>query len=574
METLRALRAIISLRWRMLKNSISGGRKRDALEQMSRALALVVPVLIASLSIGSFVAVSIVGFLGGRAMATGLLDATVGLFILRVVFGVAAFAIVMLALVAPTQSTVTRYTRLLLLPIHRRVLHLVEVLASLADPWLAVVAAGLVAFAVGLMAGGRPGAALAALASTAASVAVLVCLSSLAGFLVAWFMKSRRRSELFTLIFVMTVSLVSFAPMFSARFDDADRVAGGTVESGRRARRFNIDEFNRNLPAWSRYLPSELHGRAVAAGFAGDQARVAACVATLMLQAGLVYFLSSRVHARMLNSLEGDSSRRRSSGIRGPDPKLPLLSPGASAVAWAQFRGALRTVRGRLTILLPGPMLGLMTFAFHRIPQETWARSAAEQGYLLLGASILFTLYSLHAVSMNFFGSDRAGFTRQLLAPLSDRDLAWGKVGGFAMIVGTGLVICLATSLAVAPSGPAAYWIATILGGAATFLLMCPVAIWFSALFPVASDLGKTGSGGNPHPLPMIAGTILTALFALPAAAVVVISEFVVQDQLSAVWMMLVYFAIAAGVAIPLVNLSARTIGARRENLALVAQGK
>jgi len=33
------------------------------------------------------------------------------------------------------------------------------------------------------------------------------------------------------------------------------------------------------------------------------------------------------------------------------------------------------------------------------------------------GASIIFTLYSMHAISMNFFGSDRAGFTRQLLAP-------------------------------------------------------------------------------------------------------------------------------------------------------------
>jgi hypothetical protein len=250
------------------------------------------------------------------------------------------------------------------------------------------------------------------------------------------------------------------------------------------------------------------------------------------------------------------------------------MSPGASAVAWAQFRGALRTVRGRLTIILPGPMLGLMTFAFHRVPQETWARNAAEHGYILLGASIMFTLYSLHAISMNFFGSDRAGFTRQLLAPLSDRDLAWGKIGGFAMILCTGLVICLATSLAVARTGPPAYWLATLIGGAATFLLLCPVAIWFSALFPVASDLGKTGSGGNPHPFPMIAGTLCTALFAAPVAVIVVVSEFIIKDQLTAVWLMLAYLAIAAGVAVPLVNLAARTIGARRENLALVAQGK
>ncbi|HXT71165.1 MAG TPA: hypothetical protein VN700_15485 [Vicinamibacterales bacterium] len=574
METLGALRAIISLRWRMLKNSISGGRKRDALEQMSRALALVVPILIASLSIGSFVAISIIGFMGGRAIASGLLDTAVGLFILRMVFGVASFAIIALALVTPTQSTVTRYTRLLLLPIPRRVLHLVEVLATLADPWLAVMAAGLVAFAVGMLAGGRPGAALAALISGGAGIAVLVCLSSLTGFLVAWFMKSRRRSELFTLLFVLTVSVVSFIPMYLAPIDQEGRDARRSEDRARRSRQFNVEEFNRSLPSWSRYIPSELYGRAVADGLRGETVRVAACVATLFLQAGLLYLFSSRVHARMLNSLEGDHSRRRSTGIKGPEARLPLLSPGASAVAWAQFRGALRTVRGRLTILLPGPMLGIMTFAFHRVPQENWARHAADQGYLLLGASIIFTFYSLHAVSMNFFGSDRAGFTRQLLAPLSDRDLAWGKIGGFAMIVGTGLVICLATSLAVAPSGPPAYWIATIIGGAAAFMLLCPVAIWFSAIFPVASDLGKTGSGGNPHPLPMIAGTICTALFALPVAGGIVMSEYMLKSQFSAVLLMLVYLGIAAGVGIPLVNLASRTIGARRENLALVAQGK
>src|SRR5689334_4722152 len=112
METFRILRAIIALRWRMLKNSISGSRKRDALEQMSRALALVVPVLIASLSIGSFVAISIVGFLGGQAVGTGLLDVTLGVFILRLILAIMSFAIIVLSMVSPTQSSITRYTRL------------------------------------------------------------------------------------------------------------------------------------------------------------------------------------------------------------------------------------------------------------------------------------------------------------------------------------------------------------------------------------------------------------------------------------------------------------------------------
>ena len=570
METLRSLRAIVWLRWRLLKNSIGGSRKRDALEQVSRSLAVVVPILVASLSIGTFVAISIVGFLGGRAIASGLLDAPTGVLILRVLVAITMVAVISIAAVSPIQSSTTRYTRLLLLPIHRRVLHLVEVGATLADPWIAVIAAGLISFAVGILAGGRPAAALAALGAAAATVVVLVCAASLVSFLVAWLMRNRRRSELFTLMFVLGFSLLSFLPAFASRFEDRR----GDEGSGQHRPPIDVRAIDRELPMWSRYVPSEMHGRIVTAALAGRDVRAAAGVATLLVQAALLFFLSSRVHARMLNSLEGDSGRRRSSGIGGLSRKLPFLTAAASAVAWAQYKGALRTVRGRLTILLPGPMLGILTLAFRGLPDETWATSAADQGYLLLAVTILFTLYSMHAVSMNFFGSDRAGLTLQLLSPLTDRDLAWGKIAGFGMIASTGLVICLATSLAVARSGPPAYWIAAIIGGGATFLLLCPVAIWFSALFPVASDLSKTGSGGNPHPLPMIVGTICTALFAMPAALVVIAAEFSFQSEIAAVPLMLAWLGITAAISIPLVNLASRTIGHRRENLAMVAQGR
>lgn len=568
---MRNLGAIMWLRWRLLKNSVAGGRKRDALEQVSRAFAIIVPLVIASLSIGTFVAISIVGFLGGRAIASGLLDAPVGLFILRIVLGVMMVVVIGISMASPTQSATSKYTRLLLLPIHRRVLHLVEVASSLADPWIAVFAAGLVMFGVGIFAGGRPVAAFTALAAALASIAVLVCIASVVSFLVAWLMRSRRRGELFTLLFVLTFSLLSFLPAVASRaLDRSDE------ERDRRATEspFQMGRFDKSLPVWTRYLPSELHGRVVAAGLARRSGDAAIALAALIVEAAVFFFISSGVHARMLSSLEGDSGRRRSGEIRRPDPRLPIISPGASAVAWTLYRGALRTVRGRLTILLPGPMLGLLTLAFQGIPQETWARNAAEHGYLLLAASILFTLYSIHAVSMNFFGSDRAGLTMQLLAPLSDRDLAWGKVAGFGMIVGTGTLICLATALSVARSGPPAYWIATLIAGTATYLLISPLAIWFSALFPVASDLGKTGAGGNPHPLPMIVGTLCTALLAIPAALLIIVAEFLVRSPAAAVPLMLIWLVLAAALAVPLVNVASRAIGIRRENLALVAQGR
>ena len=570
MGTLRGLRAIVWLRWRLLRNGISGGRKRDALEQVSRALGLMVPIAIAALSIGTFIAVSIIGFLGGRAITSGLLDVATGLFILRMILAVVVFAIVAVALATPSQSATAHYTRLLLLPIHRRVLHLVEVAAGLADPWLAIAGAGLIAFAIGLLAGGRPGVAAAGLAGAVGLIAVLVCAGSLGGFLVSWLMRSRRRGELFTLIFVIAFSMVAFIPAFAKRSIDEHRTPGKAPQE----RQFNLKEFDRSLPGWTRYLPSEVHAGIVREAMARRGTGVATGLAILSVQAGFLFFASSRVHRRLLNSLESEFGGRRTGDIKGPSPQLPLLSPGASAVAWAQYKGALRTVRGRLTVLLPGPMLAILTLAFRGIESETLATTAAQQGYMLLGVAIIFTLYSMHAVSMNFFGSDRAGLTLQLLSPVTDRDLAWGKIAGFGMIVGTGIMVCILTSLAVAPSGPPAYWVATVIGGIATFVLLAPLGIWFSAMFPVASDLSKTGAGGNPHPFPMIVGTICTAAFTLPAAAVILAAEFYFQNQTMAVPLMLAWLAVCVLVCVPLVNLTSRTIGMRRENLALVAQGR
>jgi hypothetical protein len=287
-----------------------------------------------------------------------------------------------------------------------------------------------------------------------------------------------------------------------------------------------------------------------------------------------LFLASARVHRQMLGSLEGDQSRRRSAEIKVADRQLPLLSPGASAVAWALIHGSFRTVRGRLTILLPGPMLAMLTAVFKGLPQETWTVEAAARGYLLFGGTIVFTFYAMHAFSMNFFGSDRAGLTLELLAPITDRELAWGKIVGFAFVVTAGVVICLAATLAVAHSGPLPYWIAVLLGSVATFFLISPIAIWFSALFPVASDLSKTGSGGNPHAFPMIAGTFCTALFALPTLAILAVAEFGFGSPLLAVPLAAAWMLIAMAIGIPLVNVASKTIGTRRENLALVAQGK
>jgi ABC-2 type transport system ATP-binding protein len=57
--------------------------QRDSLEQVSRALALVIPLLIVAMSLGTFIAISASASFGGRMMATGMLEMASGLLVLR-----------------------------------------------------------------------------------------------------------------------------------------------------------------------------------------------------------------------------------------------------------------------------------------------------------------------------------------------------------------------------------------------------------------------------------------------------------------------------------------------------------
>ena len=571
---IRALRAMGWLRWRLLLNTIRGSRRRDAMERVSRVMALMVPFILAALFVGSTGVMTVAGFLGGQAIAEASIYPPTIILIARGAIAVLCVVVIILAAGAPGQTTLSRYTRLLVMPIPRQALHLVEVVSNLADPWQVLLAAGLVSFSAGLLVGGAPLAAAIALVAGALVMGVLASLSAAFSFLVAWLFRSRRRGELFTLIFVMALSGLSLIPAFlSKNFDSTPRE--GRPEKVNRP--FSVDAFNASLPAWSRVLPSEAYGLAINQAVAGRPAGIAAGLLLLVGQVGLLFLASSAVHRRVIQSLEGDGRRRKHKEIATSAPRLPFVGAAASAVAWAQYRTALRSVRGRLIVLFPGPLLALMMVIFRQLPGEEgrWAASAAGQGYLLLSAGVIFGFYSMQAFTMNMFGSDRSGLTLQLLAPVSDRHLAWGKVYGCWLILCAAMVVTFAASVAVAPSGSPYYWLAVFVGAFAMYMALSPITVWLSALFPQASDLSKTGSGGNPHPLPMFVGTFLVLLAALPNAAIIIFVNVVWKSQpILALAGVALWALVVSALAIPLVNLSARAVGARRENLALVAQGK
>lgn len=566
------LRAFVWLRWRLLANSIYGGQKRDRMEQISRALALFVPIILAALSAGSVVAIALSGFLGARAIARGLIEPDIAVVILRFSLLGALALLTLVTVVSPHQTSTTRYTRLVLLPIRRQTLHLVEVLAGMADPVVAFVVPGLLLFAVGLAIHGYLVAGAWAFLAAIGLVMVMTTLAAVLSFLVSWLLRSRRRGELFTLVFVLAISLVSFVPaFFGERMENESR----RRRPGEARRTFSVEAFDQRLPAWTRMLPSELYGRAVGAGLAGNNARAGLAVLLLFVQGGVLFAASSAVHRRLITALEGDRVRRRNAEGRSVLQELPLLSPEASAVAWAQVRTGLRSVRGRLLVLLPGPMMAMMTLLFKETGRgERFVLMLSENGHLMVGVAGLFSLYAMQALTMNMFGSDRAGLTLQFLSPIADRDLARGKVAGCGLVFAVGMALAVVSVLLVAANSTPALWVAVVLGVFAAYVLLSPAYVWLSALFPVASDLSKTGGGGNPHPLPMLAGVVLVALCVAPAGLIIVLTQFWLEQPGLAPMLMTGWLLVTLVIAVPLIGVASRAIGQRRENLALVAQGK
>jgi hypothetical protein len=378
---------------------------------------------------------------------------------------------------------------------------------------------------------------------------------------------------MFTVVFVLVLSVGGFVPMIIAeRIDDDD---DDRRRQGRQERNLTADEFNASLPAWTLVLPSELYGRTVQAALDGRPAAAGLALAGLAAEAVVFFALSGMVHRRLIGSMGGESRRTRVAAVEVAARRIPGLSPAASAAAVAQFRNAGRSVRGRLLMLLSGPMLAGITLVLRAIGDDNKVFIALSQhGYALFGASMVLALFSGQPFWMNLFGSDRAGLTLQFLSPMSDRQLAWGKLVGVGLLVGVAGAIALVASALVAPSGHVSLWVAVLIGSIATYVPVCPMAVWLSALFPVAADLSKSGSGGNPHALASFVGFLLILLAAAPAGVTIGVTVWGVNRPELALPIIAVWSALAFAIGLPLVNVASRTITYRRENLALVAQNR
>ena len=68
---IRLLRAFAWLRWRLLRNGIRGGKRRDLGDRFSRISQVVVPALMFLLLIPSALGLGVLGLVGGMTLGAG-----------------------------------------------------------------------------------------------------------------------------------------------------------------------------------------------------------------------------------------------------------------------------------------------------------------------------------------------------------------------------------------------------------------------------------------------------------------------------------------------------------------------
>ena len=250
---------------------------------------------------------------------------------------------------------------------------------------------------------------------------------------------------------------------------------------------------------------------------------------------------------------------------------LPGLSAGASAVALAQLRLALRTPRGRAILLSPVVMIGIFGTLMRRTTGAMDFGSMSFEGGLSLATFGSFvSLISILPIAMNQFAVDKAGLTLALLSPLTDGEYLAGKAVGNGLIAAIPAILCGLLSLMIFPAGSPALWVAIPLSLTATYFLVAPAAAVFSAIFPRVVDMNSIGRGSNAHGLAGLLGLLTFVVSAAPCALLMLVaSQWLGRPSLVPVFL-LAWCVVAYGIGRILFVPARKLFAKRRENLALI----
>ncbi|HUP43812.1 MAG TPA: hypothetical protein VM599_11455, partial [Thermoanaerobaculia bacterium] len=526
------LRAFVWLRWRALANSLARRRRSSANRLMAWA-EVAGQVLLWGMAVSGALGLGVAALFVPWALQEGR-EAGVrlaGLLALR--GGLAVFTLTILVIPAFQGLSGGSFgrARLLLLPIRHRALHALELAARLADPWvlLAIPALLAVGFATTVVAGLGG---LVVLAAGALLALALAALSATAAFGIELLLRNRRRAEALAVVFMVIWISVAMVPgMLQSREEagEAPAVAaeaeGGavrtegpgpaepaeTTDGGGAGEAEALRALSR-FPALLQVLPSESYSRAVVLAAAGRPGAALLPAAVLALTALALYALSHTVWRRLLAEPGVSGGRTGARELPRP-PRFPGLSPGAAAVAWAQLRGLLRTMSGRLGLVItPVVTLFLMLMLRAELP----GISAAESGLravlpampvVFAFGAVLMGLLAIQAFALNQFAVDGPGFSLSRLAPLGRRDLVVGKAAAGGLLAGAYVVLATGVVVSLEPEA-LPFWPAVLLTGASTYLLLAPFHAWLSMHLPKAVDLARLGKASQPNQLAVLLGMV------------------------------------------------------------------
>lgn len=553
----RIFRAFAWLRFRVLINSLEHTGARDTLERFSVATEKLGPIVAMVLLVPSSIALFVLGITTGFTLAQT--DSILPITIVRYFLLLALAMTLVGPIVLPTRDggSVVRY---LLLPISRFDLYLAQMAGSLADPWiLLVIPLAALGVPIGLAIGLRFGAAAIVLVAGVAFLLLLAGVTSLASSVIHLLLRDRRRGDVVMLLVIFLVPMMAVLPQMLIR---EERGPGGRRLTRAEREALPPSPAARVALRLAPYLPSEMYRR-TAASAVTTPAGSAIPLAELAALALLAQAAGFAAYRRVLDMPVSLGMRRAGSFGGLWDRILPGLSPGASAVAFTQLRLALRTPRGRATIVSPLLMPLLLGAVLSRRGHLGIPGAEGEHGLALAAIGAFASVLALLPIAMNQFAIDRAGFTRQMLSPLSVRELLTGKAVGNALIAVIPAAICFLLSALIFQGSQPLLWLGLIFAIVATYVLLAPAAAALSAIFPKTVDLNSIGSNSNAHQAAGLLGMLAFAVSAAPPVLLTLVALGVLHRPALVPAFLLLWTAVALGIS-QLLFIPVRSLVARR----------
>lgn len=572
------IRALLWLQWRQLVNGLRD-RGRGGLDNASRIVQVVLPVLAAVLMVPAVLVLAGLGVVGGWVLAArpdGADAVPVVVIIAALVLSVWAVA---RSFVPALREGLEHHEFLRLQPVPRRLLHRLQLVWMLLEPVNLLFLPGLLLLPLGVLAGGRPGLAVAAAAATVSFAFFVTALGGLSGDVVQLLFRSRRRAEAVTVVFFIALSLFGVVPYaIESRHDrgtlpPAAAPAPETAMPGAEL----VDGGGRGSAIVEVALvavPPLAVGRALGEAGGGRVAAAVGPVAAILVWAVALYALSAVLGRRLEETPASSGSGSVRRGGRHAW-RVPLLRPAVGAVALAQLRSILRTVRGRMMLASPvivGGALGVVLISGSRGggPLDALRNPA------LMAAFVLWTALSNLSSTMasNQLTVLGRGWLVEMLQPLDDGTLLRGRAAALMLLYAGQTAVVVAVLAVIFPGGPAGLWAGLLVAGPAVLVWLLPLFAALSAWFPKLADLSTVRRGGTVT----MASAVVTMAAVPLASAPLIGAGWLALGRLQQPWLFPllagVWLAAGAGVWRVLLPVLARIVASRRENLAMVAAGR